>query len=115
MKNCIQNLLILFLIIVLLFSISKYYFNKQMKKKINNFIKYQEYTPTDIKETIITYPINNNVINEEENNDINYVPDENITIIEENKNENNNDSFNYSKELSNDFNAFDPNEIFPSV
>ena len=138
MKDCIQNLLILFLIIVLIFSITRYIKNKEIKKtikSINNLVvnpcmkdlenktivTYQQYTPSDIKETTIIYPINNNVINEQNEEDLNnnhheYIPDENVIIIEEQNNDSKNtNNFNYDKEFSNELVGYDPENIFPSI
>jgi len=146
MKDCIQNLIILVLIIVLIFSITRYNKNKQMKKngndvknimrmvgvnlanvtpsinelKNNTIITYQEYTPSDVKETTIIYPIDNNIINnnlveEDLDNNNEYIPDENVVIIEENTENKDNNNFNYLKEFSNGFHGFDPDEIYPSI
>lgn len=146
MEDCIQNLLILVLIIVLIFSIIRYNKNKQIKKTIkevnnianvvdvnlaaitpaindfknNTIITYQEYTPSDVKETTIIYPIDNNIINndlieEDLDNNNEYVPNENVVIIEENTENKENNNFNYLKEFSNEFHGFDPDEIYPSI
>jgi hypothetical protein len=71
------------------------------------------------KEVIIVCPIDNNVLNEDENeneiiDDNNHalVPESNVTIIEENKEPD--ESFNYIKEFSDNFNAYDPEEKYPS-
>lgn len=145
-KDCVLNLLILLLIIVLIFSITRYIKNKKIKNvnNVNNFFNsptptitpmvtptvspinniiatFKEYTPFDVKETTVLYPIDNNTINdqpveEDLSNNYEYVPDENVTIIEENKEtENTKDNFNYSKTFSDDFQGFDSNEMYLPV
>jgi hypothetical protein len=173
MKDCVQNLLILVLFIVLIFSIDYYIKNKEIVKNIketndvsnvvsiqvdtvyptqndlpnntlnnlpNNILNdlpnenniYHDYIPEnntchnyipENNKTTIIYPINVNSINDEINDEINedlnnhhkYVPNNDIIIIEENKNENKSNNFKYIKEFSDNFNNFDPEEIFSSA
>ena len=146
MTDCVINLIIILLVVIFIFSITKYvkmkknndvsnlYYNypvadntinktgytiNQNGNTINqngNTINQQEYKPIETKEITIICPINNNEINNNEINNNTYhmiIPQENVTLIEENikiPNENN-----YIKEFSNDFHYFDPEEIYPSI
>jgi len=131
MTDCVQNLIIILLVIIFIFSITKYIKMTHNNNISNSYYNYpdntvkipentikipentnnqQDHKTTETKEITIIYPINNNEITD------NYhiiVPQENVTLIEENSKiskENN-----YIKEFSDDFHYFDPDEIYPSI
>ena len=123
MEDCVQNLLILLLIMVLVFSITNYFKNKKMRNNIRTITDVSKAinghlenigSSINNEEEILVYPIDNNVLDDSELIDDNnnaLVPESNVTIIEENKE--NDEKFNYTKEFSNNFNPYDPEEKYP--
>ena len=123
MKDCLQNLFILLLVIVLICGVTNYVkniktinYNLSNFPYINNDVIQQDYTePQNV------YPIDSNIVNNDEINDEDlnenyhiFVPEDNDTIIE-NNNQTENNKFNYIKEFSDDFHSFNPNEIHSTI
>jgi hypothetical protein len=146
MTDCVQNLIIFLLIIILFYGAHAYMHNKKRKSnRVNSILN----NAIEENKVVVVYPINNNLnnlnqhtemnklnqhtemnnlnqhtemnkLNELNNlNDLNelhheYVPDDNIILIEENKVVTG-DNFNYDKTINNVLNGFDPDDKYLSV
>lgn len=111
MEKCGQNLLILLLVGVFIFSVTRYI--KHMKFNLNS--------QHNVTKNVI-YPINNNTLQNTDLNEIEddylnshkYTPDDNVVMVKNNQ-QNESTNFNYSKNLSNDFSEYDPDNKYQLV
>lgn len=123
MTDCVQNLIIFFLIIILFYSAHAYIHNRKKKSNhVNSIIN----NAIEEDKVVGIYPINNNInnhndlINLNDLNDLNdlnnheYVPDNNVVLIEENKVVTG-DTFNYDKTINTELNGFDADDKYLSV
>jgi cbb3-type cytochrome oxidase subunit 3 len=118
MTDCVQNLIIFLLIIILFYGAHAYIHNKKRKRNHVNYILENEKD-----KVVVVYPNNNNNLNEMNElnnlNDLNeinhheYIPDDNIILIEENQVVTG-DNFNYDKNID-VLNGFDPDDKYLSV
>ena len=120
MTDCVQNIIIFFLIIILFYSAHAYIHKKRKSNHVNLIVN----NAIEEDKVVVVYPISDNLNDLNEMNDLNnlndlsnhheYVPDNNVVLIEENKVVTG-DNFNYDKTIDTELNGFDADDKYLSI